>query len=815
MKKFVASALSLALLIPAASSVYAQQSVPGYEFNGMPAPKTYEETNNMMYSKASVTLTDADGNEKTVETPYNLLLKRGSVINGKLAGTTVDAKGNVITNENGDPYVSSAADSNSLMKVGDKLYLVNHYESISQTLDGDKSPTRLPNAVYLNTVEQDPKTGELKITDINPIDFSADGGVWTPCAGILSPWNTHLGAEEYEPDARAHEADPENSDVTEFARNYYGDNRIGNPYRYGHLPEISVTEEGKATAVKHYSMGRLSFERTVVLPDNKTVYIGDDGDYTMLFKYIADNPGDLSAGTLYAAKWKQTSAENGGSADLDWIELGHATDQEIKDLVEKEVKFSDIFEVRNPETDAEKQAALDDGFTAVQTNSSGGEVEYLKVKDGMEKAAAFLESRRYGAIKGATSEFRKMEAVDYNKKDNKVYVVMSYIENAMLASDTDPKDDIHVDKLEAGAVYELDLGNDYEADSMKALITGEDLPEADAAGNTANPDKIANPDNIAYAEDLRTLFISEDSDTHSNNFAWAYNIDTKKLSRIASVPGGGEAAGLQYIKNLNGFSYLMLSSQNPSHLGYLQLPETNAPAAPKVNAVSDADTKVTGSAEAGAKVVVNAGDQMLGSATADDEGKFTLSIEKQKAGTKLSAYAEDANFNRSDSVQLTVADKTAPAKPVVDPVTSNDEKVSGTTEAGAKVTVKAGDQVLGNATAKSNGKFKVSIDKQEAGAKLTVTAEDEAGNVSEAATVTVEKAKSDKKDDEQNTPGNNDQNSNNGNNQNTNAQNTNGSQLPDTATGMFNWLFAGAALVIAGAVTGVILWIRRHRLNRI
>ena len=48
---------------------------------------------------------------------------------------------------------------------------------------------------------------------------------------VLSPWNTHLGSEEYEPDAKAHEANPEKSSVTQFARNYYQDDKIlGNPY---------------------------------------------------------------------------------------------------------------------------------------------------------------------------------------------------------------------------------------------------------------------------------------------------------------------------------------------------------------------------------------------------------------------------------------------------------------------------------------------------------------------------------------------------------------------------------------------------------
>lgn len=31
---------------------------------------------------------------------------------------------------------------------------------------------------------------------------SAWGGLWTPCAGSVTPWNTHIGSEEYEPDGK-------------------------------------------------------------------------------------------------------------------------------------------------------------------------------------------------------------------------------------------------------------------------------------------------------------------------------------------------------------------------------------------------------------------------------------------------------------------------------------------------------------------------------------------------------------------------------------------------------------------------------------
>ncbi|WP_042460090.1 PhoX family protein [Neobacillus dielmonensis] len=578
--KFMVPLLSAAILFPSAVNVYADPykpvSVKSVEFIGMDAPSTDAEKSSM-YSEASALVTLNDGTQKTVPLQYHDLAQPGEVINGKVVGAAYDVNGNIIRDKNGSPIVSTAPDANTLLSVNGKsgkLFLINHFESMPNNEIGN-----MPKALYLNTVEQDKKTGELKITDLNPIDFSADGGVWTPCAGVLSPWNTHLGSEEYEPDARAHEANPEKSAVTQFARNYYqNDAVVGNPYLYGHTTEVKVHPNGEASAVKHYSMGRLSFENVTVAPDNRTVYFGDDGGYTMSFMYVADKEKDLSAGTLYAAKWNQTSDQNGGSATIEWIKLGHATDKEVKEMAQN-VTFSDIFETT---TDAAYGQA--NGFKEIKTNSNGGKTtEWLKVKPGMEKAAAFLESRRYGAILGATSEFNKMETLTFNKADNKIYMAMSYVEKGMTANPMDPADDIHLPKLSAGAVYEMSLADgqkdrdgqtiesDYVVTKMAALVTGEDLAAADAEGNKANLEKIANPDNLAFSEKYRTLFIAEDSDMHTNNYGWAYNVETKKLSRIISAPDGGEVTGIQAVDELNGHSYLMVGSQNPGNIGYIDL----------------------------------------------------------------------------------------------------------------------------------------------------------------------------------------------------------------------------------------------------
>jgi hypothetical protein len=63
---------------------------------------------------------------------------------------------------------------------------------------------------------------------------------------------------------------------------------------------------------------------------------------------------------------------------------------------------------------------------------------------------------------------------------------------------------------------------------------------------------------------MRTLFIGEDSSKlHINNFLWAYNVDTNKLSRILSLPAGAESTGLK-VYELNGHNYILGNAQ---HIG--------------------------------------------------------------------------------------------------------------------------------------------------------------------------------------------------------------------------------------------------------
>ncbi len=548
------------------------------EFTPTPAPKDIDKITSV-YTESKIRFVYSNGKVKEYPLQYNVLFSVLDRVgnNPFAAGQALNYKMEPIKDPHGKDVIFETPDANSLLKVGNKIFLVTHYEYdwlLSNGEEGKKSKgwyTRVPSPLTLTELKQDRKTGKLFAVNQKHIDTSKAKGVWITCFGSQTPWNTHLGGEE-DYDLLHNPLSPNYEKKTiaglkAITDLYFKGEKQANPYHYGRIFEVFVKKDGSYTIKKHYAMGRGTFEHAIVMPDGKTAYFGDDGTYTMLLMFVADKSGNLSSGTLYAAKWIQESAENGGRARLEWIKLGHANNDEVLRLIESGISFDDIWD-NAPFDKNTKSCPV--GYKHIRAGSSFDEC--LKLKPGMEKAAAFLETRRYAAYLGATTEFEKMEGISFNAKDKKLYIAMSYIENGMLDQKDEPANHIALPKLKAGAVYTLDLGKDkvigsgWVAKNMyveSPLLLGKDLPNPDEKGNTADEDHIANPDNLFFSERLRTLFIGEDSSKgHVNNYLWAYNVDTKELVRILSLPAGAEATGLQVVEDLNGYTYILANSQH-------------------------------------------------------------------------------------------------------------------------------------------------------------------------------------------------------------------------------------------------------------
>ncbi|WP_025027156.1 Ig-like domain-containing protein [Caldalkalibacillus mannanilyticus] len=161
-----------------------------------------------------------------------------------------------------------------------------------------------------------------------------------------------------------------------------------------------------------------------------------------------------------------------------------------------------------------------------------------------------------------------------------------------------------------------------------------------------------------------------------------------------------------------------------------------SPLFPKINDVTEEDTIVTGKSVPGAQITLKLEENILGTATVEDDGMYSIQIEKQPAGTILILTATDGN--RTEIIEVRVKKmQEVPSKPMINEVTHEDTVLTGTTGAGMTVTVKAGETVLATATAGADGQFSVEIPKQPAGTKLTVTVTDEEGRTSEAVEVIV------------------------------------------------------------------------------
>jgi len=547
-----------------------------YQFNAMPAPSLANPAQ-MAETYVASTLTKSIGrHSETYTLGYETFFLTGDTVPSAdggsiLAGGYFDINNAPIvdtTSPEQGQFFSDCPDGMSLITLEharshrrdcERVFAVVQFEYVTRNVAGDSMYGKLPSPIAVLALDQDKRTGKLTLASYSNVDTSGVHGLWITCGASRSPWNTHLSSEEYEPDAATIAG---NAQFKAFSQNLYGNPDAANPYHYGHLPEVTVNPNGTGSIKKHYCMGRISHELVQVMPDERTVLMGDDATNGGLFMFVSDRKRDLSAGTLYVAKWTQTSGVGPGAGDLSWIKLGHATSDEIKSLADA-LSAADIVDVKTSDPS-------DASYTKIRFN---GGSQWVKFMPGMEKAAAFLETHRYAAFKGASMGFTKMEGTTVNAKDKRAYSAMSYIYKSMVDGTTD----IKVQGPVAGAVYEHVLtGGQKDSDgdrihsewvsvsmSAPAALVGEDLAVRDALGNSANADKIANPDNLKYSEAMRTLFIGEDSGNHVNNFLWAYNVDTKELSRILSCPSGAESTGLHAVDDVNGFSYIMSNFQHP------------------------------------------------------------------------------------------------------------------------------------------------------------------------------------------------------------------------------------------------------------
>jgi secreted PhoX family phosphatase len=436
------------------------------------------------------------------------------------------------------------------------------------------------------------------INTVNTPQFRALGGTRINCYGDLTPWGTPVSSEENYAHPRASLTDTVgdmaeagtgegsvaaahfwnrpnpvdiqdavneqydeldgwyvqgywNLDGVEHLAYYLGADPVeagdGNPidpitgtypnvYRYGYHVEIQdpAAPAEEMTPVKHYAMGRASWEAPEFLPDERTVYGCSDGDSKGVYKFVADepipsydDPMDVE-GTLYAPEITNDEAASGQSPaavslEVEWLELGHASNAEIEAWI---AEYDDIDQADYLATHADWERGdevtaevLEEADLEVIENGNQGFIPREDIlewarqweaegPDGVDeelRRIPFLETRDAATEIGASIEFNKAEgvdAVDDAEPGDYIYFGISEF-NDDLAGPANEGGDIALERVDGGVVYRAELEDGYDVSTLEPVVVGPNFTEEQAMADV--DDALRNVDNVYAMRDGRVL----------------------------------------------------------------------------------------------------------------------------------------------------------------------------------------------------------------------------------------------------------------------------------------------------------------------
>eukprot|EP00210_Caulerpa_lentillifera_P008175 g7808.t1 len=421
------------------------------------------------------------------------------------------------------------------------------------------------------------------------VDWSLWGGLWRSGGGTVSEWNTYLSGEIHEPDAldflgyqcitgfsscfksQAESSFYESIKFLRYNGLYISDlkNKFGaieknfNPYSFGYAYEVKVNKEGCVNPQKYLTLGRFSHGGISVMPDGKTVYMTDWTEGRSVgggfYRFVADKPEDLTSGSLYAAKFKPVTGTN-TNFKLEWIFLGHASNEELRRKA-KRLTFIDIFDY----IPSSKSCRL-------QQINVKSEIMCIRVKKGMEKYAAFFETRRYAALKGATIELANTKGITFDAFSARLYISFSSItsrDRIMLQNDIEgSSNDLRFPSQPCGCIYSMSLTTSYEAFNVEKLYCGTNL-HGTSGENACSVEHPAGSKDLAHIPGHGQLLVAEDScDIHNlaarcghvNNALWSVSVDTsQEFTRILTSPKLKSVSSPYWNRNIEGDSYLTVT----------------------------------------------------------------------------------------------------------------------------------------------------------------------------------------------------------------------------------------------------------------
>ncbi|WP_180013227.1 Ig-like domain-containing protein [Acinetobacter sp. YH16031] len=287
-----------------------------------------------------------------------------------------------------------------------------------------------------------------------------------------------------------------------------------------------------------------------------------------------------------------------------------------------------------------------------------------------------------------------------------------------------------------------DAEGKYSITLDKAYSNGEKLEvvATDTANNSTKPNAVTAPDTTAPSS--LTQVISADGQTITGKTEAGATVTATFNGQVVGKAVAGTDG--QYTLTLNpaftnGEKLEVIATDkgnNSTNPNTITAPDTTAPATLTQELVADNKT-VTGATEAGATVTVSYNGKVVGTALADAEGKYSITLDKAYSnGEKLEVVATDTANNSTKPNAVTAPDTTAPSS-LTQVVSADGQTITGKTEAGATVTATFNGQVVGTAIAGTDGQYTLTLTPAFTnGEKLEVIATDKANNSTKPNTIT-------------------------------------------------------------------------------
>ena len=293
------------------------------------------------------------------------------------------------------------------------------------------------------------------------------------------------------------------------------------------LVEIDPAQ-AKATR-KMYNWGRFEHEGGVIMGDDKTVYLTDDTQPAVFFKFVANQPGNFNEGQLFA--YKQSADGNGGT----WLPLENSLDSMLSIRAVALRKGATMFTRHEWITDVNGKVYI----TETGLDNSGN-----RFKDGMKAggtlAKHLMDRDVYnGPFSDSTMKIKDTVIIDYYGRvlefDPATDKMRVFLEGGKATNYASNK--VHLSNPDGIVSWNLN-GKNY-------LVIQEDL-------NGRSKGRVGNPDVDGSGSNICEMYVLDMSKT---------NPSLDDLRRLLITPNGAEVTGA--IPTPDGKA-MFINSQHPS-----------------------------------------------------------------------------------------------------------------------------------------------------------------------------------------------------------------------------------------------------------